>query len=321
MEQHSYIVEPSDDFRRIDHYLQSKLTEISRTYIQKLISEGHVTVNGSDIRGSYRPRDGDEVEVVIPETKEFHLIPQDIPLDIVHEDDEIIVVDKPVGMVSHPAPGHWDGTLVNALLFHVKDFKGISGKFRPGLVHRLDRETSGLIVVAKSEKSLAFLTEEMKERRIKRRYIAFAWGQIPEKEGEIEAPIGRSKKDRKKMAVTDRGGRSAITNYKLLVQYRLAAKLELQLVTGRTHQIRVHLSHIGHPVIGDPDYGGREKVLSGIFDQYRNTARQLLQTINRQALHAYKLSFMHPVTRLRVSYESALPYDMQHLEELLSSAV
>jgi len=318
MEQHNFLVEPNDDFRRVDHFLRSRLPNISRTYIQKLIAEGHVTVNGCDVRGSYRPHEGDEIDVIIPELKEFHLVAQDIPLDIVFEDDEIIVVDKPVGMVSHPAPGHWDGTLVNALLHHVKDFKGISGKLRPGLVHRLDMETSGLIVVAKSDKSLAFLADEMKERRIKRRYTAFIWGHMPEENGTIEAPIGRSRKDRKRMAVTDSGSRPATTKYKVIAEYEFSAKLELQLVTGRTHQIRVHLAHAGHPVIGDPDYGGREKALRGMFDQHRANARKILQNIDRQALHAFKLSFMHPVSRLLVTFESTPPSDMQQVESLLS---
>lgn len=318
MEQHNFLVEPDDDFRRIDHYLRSKLANISRTYIQKLIVDGHVTVNGCDVRGSYRPRTGDEIDVIVPELKEFHLVAQDIPLDVVFEDDEIIVVNKPVGMVSHPAPGHWDGTLVNALLHHVKNFKGISGQIRPGLVHRLDMDTSGLIVVAKSDQTLAFLAEEMKERRIKRRYSAFVWGHMSEEDGTIEAPIGRSKRDRKKMAVTEIGSRPAITKYKVVAQYELAAKLELQLVTGRTHQIRVHLSHEGHPVIGDPDYGGREKVLRGMYDQHRGRARDILQVIDRQALHAFKLSFMHPVTRLLVTFEAPPPKDMRDVEKLLA---
>ena len=319
MEQYSFVVEPDDDFRRVDLYLQEKIGSISRTRVQKLIAAGHVTVNGSEVRGSYKPREGDEIEAVIPDPQEFHLVAEDIPLDIVHEDDEIIVIDKPAGMVVHPAPGHWTGTLVNALLHHVKDFKGISGQTRPGLVHRLDMETSGLLVVAKSDKSLSFLADEMKERRIKRKYIAFVWGHMPEEEGRIDAPIGRSRKDRKKMTVTNLGSREAVTKYRVLTKYLFADKLELQLQTGRTHQIRVHLLHIGHPVIGDPDYGGREKAMTGIFDQYRKLAAEILKATDRQALHAYKLSFKHPSTNLEMSFESQLPDDMKLVEELLTS--
>ncbi|MCK4656597.1 MAG: RluA family pseudouridine synthase, partial [candidate division Zixibacteria bacterium] len=190
---------------------------------------------------------------------------------------------------------------------------------RPGLVHRLDMETSGLLVVAKSDKSLSFLADEMKERRIKRKYIAFVWGHMPEEEGRIDAPIGRSRKDRKKMTVTNMGSREAVTKYRVLTKYLFADKLELQLQTGRTHQIRVHLLHIGHPVIGDPDYGGREKAMTGIFDQYRKLAAEILKATDRQALHAYKLSFKHPSTNLEMSFESQLPDDMKLVEELLTS--
>jgi 23S rRNA pseudouridine1911/1915/1917 synthase len=178
--------------------------------------------------------------------------------------------------------------------------------------------TSGLMVVAKSDKSLRFLADEMKERRIKRRYIAFVWGHIAEEQGTIDAPIGRSKRDRKKMAVTHSSSREAATKYRVLARYLFADKLELQLRTGRTHQIRVHLSHIGHPVVGDPDYGGREKALAGIFDQYRGQATEILKALGRQALHAYRLSFRHPSTNLDMSFESELPDDMMRVEQLLS---
>lgn len=317
MQEYSFIVEPSDDFRRVDLYLQAKIGSISRTHVQKLIADGHVTVNDAEVRGSYKPRVGDEIEAVVPDPKEFHLDPEDIPLDIVHEDDEIIVINKPAGLVVHPAPGHWTGTLVNALLHHVKDFKGISGQTRPGLVHRLDMSTSGLLVVAKSDRSLNLLADEMKERRIMRKYIAYVWGQMPDDEGKIDAPIGRSRKDRKKMTVTNHGSREAVTKYRVIERYLFSNKLEMQLQTGRTHQIRVHLSHIGHPVIGDPDYGGREKALSGIFDQYRKLASDVLSAIDRQALHAYKLSFRHPISNLEMTFESELTEDIRRVEELL----
>jgi len=321
LEHYSFVVKSGDNCRRVDLYLQEKIGDISRTRVQKLIADGHVTVNGSEVRGSYRPREGDEIEVVVPDPKEFHLVAEDIPLDVVHEDEDLVVINKPAGMVVHPAPGHWSGTLVNALLHHVKDFKGISGQIRPGLVHRLDMNTSGLLVVAKSEKSLYFLADEMKERRIKRKYVAFVWGHMPEEDGRLDAPIGRSRKDRKKMTVTNLASREAETIYRVLARYLFAHKLELQLQTGRTHQIRVHLSHIGHPVIGDPDYGGREKAMTGIFDQYRGRASEILKAIGRQALHAYKLSFRHPSSNLEMSFESELPDDIRRVEALLSSEV
>ncbi len=317
MEHYSFVVEADEDYRRVDLYLQEKIGSISRTRIQKLIADGLVTVNGCEVRGSYRPRGGDEIEAVVPDPKKFRLVAEDISLDIVYEDDEIIVVNKPPGTVVHPGPGHWTGTLVNALLYHVTDFRGISGQIRPGLVHRLDMDTSGLLVVAKSDRSLNFLADEMKERRIKRRYIALVWGHMREEEGTIDAPIGRSRKDRKIMAVTNLGSREANTRYRVISGYLFADKLEVRLGTGRTHQIRVHLSHLGHPVIGDADYGGREKALSGIFDQYRPRALEILKVIDRQALHAYKLSLRHPSSGLEMTFESELPADIKRVEELL----
>jgi len=319
MKEYSFTVDESESFRRLDLYVHSKLSDISRTYIQKLIASGNITVNDGEVRGSYRPSPGDEIEVIVPEAREFHLVAEDIPLDVVHEDEELIVINKPVGMVVHPAPGHWDGTLVNALLHHVKDFRGIGGQIRPGLVHRLDKDTSGLLVVAKSDKSLYYLSDEMKERRIKRKYIAFIWGHMPADEGTIEAPIGRSRRDRTKMTVTEANSRPSITDYKVKSRYNIGQKLELSLQTGRTHQIRVHLSHVGHPVIGDPDYGGRETAMAGIFDQYRPIASRILNSLSRQALHAYKLSFKHPVSKLLVSFESELPQDLRKIEDILES--
>jgi 23S rRNA pseudouridine1911/1915/1917 synthase len=317
---YSLSVTDSDIDGRVDHFLRDKLKNVSRTYVQKLLSSGHITVNGCEVRGSYRPKEGDEIEVVIPEAQEFHLSPEPIPLNVVYEDSDLIVIDKPAGLVVHPAPGHWTGTLVNALLYHVRDFKGIAGQIRPGLIHRLDMNTSGLMVVAKSDSSLAFLSEEMKHRRIKRLYRALTWGHFNNDRGTIRAPIGRSIKDRKRMAVTDKNSRPAITNYNVLVRYAFADSLELSLQTGRTHQIRVHLSHSGHPVIGDPDYGGREKAVSGLFDRHRPAAREVLQSIDRQALHAYKLAFKHPYSGLMLSFESAIPDDMQLAAKVLSEA-
>jgi len=318
VQNYSFVVE-SEDFRRIDHFLQAKLPDVSRTYLQKLIASGHITVNDCEVRGSYKPRMGDEIEAVLPEPQQFHISPENIPIDIVHEDREIIVINKPAGMVTHPAPGHWTGTLVNALLHHVHDFRGISGLTRPGLVHRLDKDTSGLIVVAKSDKSLSFLVDQMKDRRIKREYTAFVWGHMPQSQGEIAAPIGRSLKDRKKMAVTEINSREAITKYESVENYEVASKLKLKLLTGRTHQIRVHLAHTGHPVIGDTDYGGREKILNGLFDQHRPLAVKILKTIDRQALHAYRIGFIHPESQLAISFKSELPNDIRKVEQLLDA--
>lgn len=317
MQEFTFTVEDNDDNLRLDQYVQREIGNISRSRVQKLITSGDITVNDTEVRGSYRPKEGDEIEVLVPEPKEFKLIAEEIPLNIVYEDDEIVIIDKPAGMVVHPAPGHFTGTLVNALLHHVKDFKGISGQLRPGLVHRLDMETSGLLVVAKSERALNFLADEMKERRIKRHYLAFVWGHMPEDSGRIDAPIGRSRKDRKKMTVTEHNSRMAVTEYEVLERFSFADKLKLKLKTGRTHQIRVHLTHVGHPVIGDADYGGRETALGGIFDQYRRTGWEILNLLPRQALHAYRLSFKHPETSIEMTFESELPPDISDVESLL----
>ncbi len=317
MQEYTFTVEDNDDNLRLDQYVQREIGNISRSRVQKLIASGDITVNDTEVRGSYRPRVGDEIEVLVPEPREFRLIAEDIALNVAFEDDEIIVIDKPAGMVVHPAPGHFTGTMVNALLHHVKDFKGISGQLRPGLVHRLDMETSGLLVVAKSEQALNFLADEMKERRIKRHYLAFVWGHMAEDSGRIDAPIGRSRKDRKKMTVTEHNSRGAVTEYEILERFSFADKLKLKLKTGRTHQIRVHLTHVGHPVIGDADYGGRETALGGIFDQYRRIGMEILRLLPRQALHAYRLSFKHPKTALDMTFESDLPPDIADVESLL----
>lgn len=234
-------------------------------------------------------------------------------MDVVYEDSDLLVVNKKAGMVVHPAAGNFSHTLVNALLFHCKDLSGINGVLRPGIVHRLDKNTSGLLVVAKNDSAHLSLAEQIKNRTLLREYTAIVWGHMPTEEGIIEAPIGRALKDRKKMAVTRVKGRESLTQYKVLEKYIICDLLSLRLKTGRTHQIRVHLSYLNHPVLGDPEYGGRQKWLKGIFDQERPLAQKLLGLIDRQALHAKKIGFVHPRTKEYQEFDSPLPEDMENV--------
>jgi 23S rRNA pseudouridine1911/1915/1917 synthase len=313
MDRFTFTAESKDENSRVDHYLNAKLDGVSRTRIQKLIKDGFVTVNGEEIKANYRVRNGDEIEAIIPDAREFHLEPENIPLNIMYEDEHLLVINKPAGLVVHPAIGNYTGTLLNGLLYHLKNNPRKSLIDRPGLVHRLDKETSGLLIAAKNEKTLNYMQEELKQRRIKREYRTLVWGHVKEIEGRIELPIGRSDNDRRKMTVRMTNARNAITKYSLNTRYKFIDYLNVSLQTGRTHQIRVHFSHLGHPVVGDREYGGDEKVLGGLFDLYRNEAKTILQIMPRQSLHAYKLKFKHPETGLVHTIKSDLPEDMQKI--------
>jgi len=317
LENYSFVVQRENQDTRIDHYLVPLLKGVSRTRIQNLIKEGFITVNGEEIRANYRVKENDEIEVSVPPAREFKLLPEDIPLDIVFEDEYLLVINKPPGMVVHPAVGNWTRTLLNGLLFYLQKGGVQPADKRPGLVHRLDKDTSGLLIAAKDEATLNFMQAELKERRIKRRYQALVWGHLKDKEGKIELSIGRAQSDRRKMTVTERNAREAVTRYELLNRYKFADHLELALQTGRTHQIRVHLSHLGHPVMGDREYGGDEKILGGIYDQYRSEARHIIEMMPRQALHAYKLEFRHPKTGMIHTVRADLPEDIVRVIEYL----
>ena len=276
---------------RLDKYLDENLEDFTRSFLQKQIDEGNIQVNGKVQPARYKVKVGDEILVTIPEPSEVDIVPEDIPINIVYEDQDIIIVNKPQDMVVHPAPGNYTGTLVNALLYHCKDgLSGINGEIRPGIVHRIDKDTSGLLMVAKNDKAHLALSNLLKDHHITRRYHAIVYGKFKEAEGIIEKPIGRSPKDRKKMAiVTD--GRYAKTHYKVLEQFKDFAYVELTLYTGRTHQIRVHMTSIGHPLLGDPVYGP-SKTQWGL---------------TRQMLHAKVLGFDHPSTGEYVEFTSELP--------------
>ena len=294
------LIVENEESKRIDAYI-SENTEYSRTAVQRLIEENKITVNGKKEKASYKVQNGDKIEIEEEPAKEIELKAQDIPLEILYEDDDIIVVNKPKGMVVHPANGNPDGTLVNAIMSICKDsLSGIGGEIRPGIVHRLDKNTSGAIIIAKNDKAHINLNEQLKNHEIKKTYIALVRGIVKENNATINMPIGRSKKDRKKMDV-DKNGKEAITHFKVLKRYQDCTLLEINIETGRTHQIRVHLSHIGYPIIGDEVYSnGKNK-----------------WNIEGQCLHAKSLDFKHPITEKEMHIEAELPkYFQKILEEL-----
>lgn len=292
------ILEADTEGERIDSWLAAELDTYSRSYIQKLCHDGSVLVNNHQVKANYKTKSGDIVTVNIPEAEVLQVKAEDIPLEIVYEDDHIIVINKSKGMVVHPAAGNYTGTLVNALMKHCGDsLSDINGVIRPGIVHRIDKDTSGLLVVAKSNLAHERLSEKLKTHDIKREYIALVEGIIYENTGKIDAPIGRHPVDRKKMSVNLKNGREAITHFTVLERFPAATYLELKLETGRTHQIRVHLSYINHPILGDEVYGRKKQRFE----------------LQGQALHAIRLTFQHPVTGGEMKFETAVPEYFQKL--------
>lgn len=284
---------PAQDNIRADQFLAQALPALTRSAAQKLLEQGHVIRAGKPLKKNDRLRAGEEIAVTVPDPSPVEILPQDIPLDVVYEDDHVIVVNKPVGMVVHPAPGHPDGTLVNALLFHCGDsLSGINGELRPGIVHRIDRDTSGLIIAAKNDAAHLALAEQLQDHSLYREYETVIVGNLKEDEGTIDLPIARHQTDRKKMAVNHYTGRRAVTHWTVLCRYPGYTHLQCRLETGRTHQIRVHLAALGHPVLGDPVYGGQRKGFPELAGQ---------------CLHARRLSFLHPVTGERLTLSSPLP--------------
>ncbi|MFW6078658.1 MAG: RluA family pseudouridine synthase [Gemmatimonadota bacterium] len=306
------VVEDDAGAERIDAYLAARLTRYSRSRIARLLRDGRIRLNGRVPKKSERPAPGDVIEVQVPPPEPSPLRPQAIPLDILYEDDDLLVVDKPAGMVVHPAPGHGDGTLVNALLHHVDDLSGIGGVRRPGIVHRLDKDTSGLLVVAKNDDAHRALSRALKRREIRRLYLAVCWGHLDHDEQTIDAPIGRSPRHRKRMAVVD-GGRRAVTHLRRLERWVAADLLDVRLETGRTHQIRVHLASIGHPVVGDRTYG--ERAYRGMSGPVRGWARELERRVPRQFLHATELRFRHPRTGEGLKVSCPLPEELASVAE------
>lgn len=307
-------VAPGED-DRLDRFVADRL-ELSRTRVQSLITEGRIRVDGRVPRKSERVEAGSVIEVEIPPAEEVDILPEDLPLAIVWQDADLLVVDKAAGMVVHPAPGHRSGTLVNALLHHVPDLAGIGGRLRPGIVHRLDRDTSGLLLVAKSDRAHQGLADAIKTRRVKRLYRVACWGHLEESPMTVDAPIGRDPKDRKRMAVVE-GGRRAVTRARVRERWLRADLLDVALQTGRTHQIRVHLAHVGHPVVGDQVYGAGW--VRGMGGGDPGWARELDRRTPRQFLHAAELMFEHPVTGERMRFTSPLPGDLTSVAEWAAS--
>ncbi|HNY53090.1 MAG TPA: RluA family pseudouridine synthase [Bacteroidales bacterium] len=311
--------EPGQSLLRVDKFLFARLENTSRTRIRNAANAGNILVNNKPVKPNYRVKPGDLIQVVLPNPpREIELIPEDIPINIIYEDDDVIVVNKEAGMVVHPAYGNYTGTLVNALMWHFRDIPLFqTGELRPGLVHRIDKNTSGLLVVAKNELSLNILSKQFYERTTDRKYIALVWGTPDPPEGSISGNVGRNIRDRKIMQVFPDGsqGKPAITHYSVIEDLGYVSLVECKLETGRTHQIRVHFSYIKHPLFNDEEYGG-EKILRGTtFAKYQQFVRNCFAILPRQALHAKSLSFDHPVTGKRLSFDSELPDDMKELIE------
>ena len=293
-----YIVEKNDEDKRLDAYVSQINNKITRTAAQRLIEENHILVNSKQQKVSYKVKMGDIITIEQPTPKEIELKAENIPIDIIYEDDNIIVVNKPKGMVVHPANGNPNGTLVNAIMAICKDsLSGIGGEIRPGIVHRLDKDTSGLLIIAKNDEAHVDMSEQIKNHEVKKTYIALVRGVIKENEATIDMPIGRSQSDRKKMAV-NKNGKNAVTHIKVLKRYEKYTLLEINIETGRTHQIRVHLSHIGYPIVGDYTYSNGKNEFGVIG----------------QCLHAKRLEFKHPITQKEMKLEAPLP---EYFEEIL----
>lgn len=310
-----FLVSEEDEGKRLDAFLSSYVADVSRSAFQRMIDEGCVTVNGATPRSSHKLKTGEVVAYAIPEVKPAHMSAEDIPLNIVHEDEDLIVINKPKNMVVHPAPGAESGTIVNALLAHCKGLSTIGGEERPGIVHRLDKDTSGLMVVAKNDVTHRDLQKQIQARTAVRKYLVLVWGDPRFQQAEVDAPIGRHPADRKKMAVIESASfrsREATTDLRVMERFGPFALLEATLRTGRTHQVRVHAAYAGHPVVGDPVYSNDRRLNTG-NREFIAVVNGLIDALGGQALHAYYLSFTHPRTGERLEFTAPLPEEMEHL--------
>jgi 23S rRNA pseudouridine1911/1915/1917 synthase len=313
-EHHRFKADPGQSVLRIDKFITARLEDTSRTRVQNAANAGNILVNDHPVKPNYKVKPGDIVQVVLPTPpREIELIPENIPLNIIYEDDDVIVVNKAPGMVVHPAYGNYTGTLVNALMWHFKDLPLFqTGEQRPGLVHRIDKNTSGILLIAKNEFAHNRLAKQFFDRTTDRKYVALVWGTPDPAEGTITGNVGRNPKDRKIMYVFADGsqGKHAVTHYKVIENLGYISMVECKLETGRTHQIRVHLSYIRHPLFNDEEYGGDQILKGTTFTKYQQFVRNCFAILPRQALHAKSLAFDHPVTRKRLSFDSGLPEDM-----------
>lgn len=318
-EHYRFEVEPGQSSVRIDRYLFSRLDNTSRTRLQNAAEAGNILINTKQVKSNYRVKPYDTIQIVLPNPpREIELIPENIPLNIVYEDDDLIVVNKEAGMVVHPAYGNYRGTLVNALMWHLQDNPlFLSGSIRPGLVHRIDKNTSGILVIAKTEQALNNLSRQFYERSADRRYTAIVWGVPDPTEGVITGHVGRNIRDRKIMQVFPDGsqGKNAVSHYQVIENLGYISVVECKLETGRTHQIRVHFSYIKHPLFNDSEYGGDQILKGTTFSKYQQFVKNCFKILPRQALHARSLAFSHPVSGERLFFDSELPCDMQKVIE------
>lgn len=300
MEVMQWNVTTDEEGSRIDQFVTRQGEDWSRSMVQQWIKEGQVLVNNKTVKSNYKLNAEDEIEVSVPEAVEPDILPENIPLQIVYEDTDVIVINKDRGIVVHPAPGHYSGTLVNALMYHCDDLSGINGEKRPGIVHRIDKDTTGLLVAAKHDKAHEQLSRQLQDKSMKREYAAIVHGVVEHDKGTIDAPIGRDERDRQKMKVTQRNAKEAVTHFDVLERFAHYTYIHCELETGRTHQIRVHMKYINHVIAGDPKYGKKNTL-----------------PIDGQALHAHTLSFIHPMTGERMTFKAPLPEEMESLLESL----
>lgn len=311
------IVPPGKKKERLDVFLANHIENATRNKVQRAIEEGTVRINGKKTRSSHHVNPGEVIHITLPKSPPQKAVPEDIPLDILYEDEDLLVINKPAGMVTHPAHGNHTGTLVNALLYHCNHLSTLNDETRPGIVHRLDKDTSGVMVIAKTDFAHAFLAKQFSGRTISREYWAIVWGRFKEQKGVIEARLGRSKSDRKKMAVVS-DGKQSTTEYNVIEQFEYLSLVSLKLRTGRTHQIRVHLAHFNHPVFGDPTYNGRSIAAGPGTAKQKSEVQLLLKIISRQALHAKTLGFVHPKSLSRMFFDSPLPADFLSISTILT---
>jgi len=317
-EHYKFVADKGQSPLRVDKFLMNFIEHATRTKIQKAANEGNVKVNGKKVKSNYKVKASDTVTVEYSTPKKkFELIPEDVPLNIMYEDDDLLIVNKDAGMVVHPGFGNYSGTLVNALAFHFKSLPNMGEEDRPGLVHRIDKNTSGILVIAKKEKSMTILAEKFAERALKRKYIALIWGDLKDDKGTISGHIGRSLKNRKVMSVFEDGeyGKHSVTHYKVLERFGYTTLVECKLETGRTHQIRVHFKYIGSPLFNDEEYGGNQILKGTTFTKYKQFVQNCFKICPRQALHAKSLAFSHPITGEAMRFDSEISKDMQVLIE------